>query len=239
MKFSYTEIWDDAARMMRANAPLLVAIAGVFLFLPALLAGYLLPPPDERSYGAIVDYYRANWGWLLLANVVNMVGAIAILLLLFDRKGATVGNALVASLTILPAYFAASLLSGLAVGLAGLLLLIPGLYLFGRLAPVGPIVVAEERNPFRALSRSFALTKGHGWAVLGLVLLVAVAGLIVSFAVSAVFGSVALLLAGDRLGGLLVAILGALTSAALSTVLVVLFAAIYRRLSGSASSNGI
>lgn len=236
MKFSYSAVWDDTATMLRGNASLLLAIAGVFLFFPALIIGYALPQPEAEP-GRIVEvmtvYFSANWHWFLLANIINMVGAIAMLLLLLDREGRTVGGAIAAAIPILPFYFAGAVLSNLIIILGFFALIVPGLYLFGRLAIIGPVIVADERNPVRAIARAFQLTKGKGWAVFGLVLLVAIAGVIVSWALTAVLGSVSLLLLGDRIGGLLVVILEALMSAVLSTILVVLAAAIYRRLAES------
>ena len=97
MKFSYSAIWDDTIAMFRGNASLLLAIAGVFLFLPALVVGYAIPQADVEP-GQLIEafsaYVTANWPWLLLANVVNMVGAIAMLLLHLGRQGQSVGEAI-------------------------------------------------------------------------------------------------------------------------------------------------
>jgi UPF0716 family protein affecting phage T7 exclusion len=45
MKFSYSAVWNDAARMLKEHGSLLLAIAGVFFLLPGLLLGYFLPQP--------------------------------------------------------------------------------------------------------------------------------------------------------------------------------------------------
>lgn len=239
MKFSYSAVWEETVRMLRGHASLLLAVAGVFFFLPALLFAHFFPQPvatGPRAFEIMTAYVADNWHWILLVNVANMVGAIAILLMLFDRQGRTVGNAIAAAFPILPAYFVASILSGMMVGLASIFLIVPGLYLFARFAVIGPVIVAEEqRHPLRAIKRSFEVTKSNGWAVLGLILLVAIAGFLVSFALSRVLGSVFLVAGGERVGRLLVTILNAFTGAVLSTLLVALFAAIYRQLVGRES----
>jgi hypothetical protein len=67
------------------------------------------------------------------------------------------------------------------------------------------------------------------------VIVVVVAGVLLSFVITAVLGSIFLLIGGrDGLGMLLVLILNAALTAAFTTVLIVLFAAIYRALSGAA-----
>ena len=42
MKFSYSEVWADTVAMLRENLAIIAALAGVFLFLPTLLAAYLI-----------------------------------------------------------------------------------------------------------------------------------------------------------------------------------------------------
>ena len=237
MKFSYSAVWADTVAMLRANASLIAGIAGVFIFLPALLVAHFLPQPEGAATMAAMmadmeAYLSANWHWMLLANVVNMLGSIAIYLLLFDPRGRTVGSAIGCALPILPFYFILSVLVGLIVIFGLFWLILPGIYLIGRLAPSTPLMVAEgRRSPFDALRRSWRLTGKRGWAVAGLIVIVFVVGYIVIAAVTAVIGSIFLLALGrEGLGGLLVAIIGAALSAILSTVMLVLAAALYRHL---------
>lgn len=244
MKFSYSAIWDDTVRMMRSDSTFLLALAGVFLFLPALLIGYFLPQPEsaptlEAMIADMEAYLAANWHWVLLANLANMIGAIAMLALLLGERGRTVGSAIGAALPLLPFYLIAAWASSLLIAIGFIFLILPGLYLYGRLAIVGPVVVAEERNPFRAIGRSFALTKGKGWAVLGLILIIAIVGLILTLVVTSLLGGLFVLVLSESLGGLIALIIEALTAAVFSTVLVVLYAAIYRALAAPAQASAV
>src|SRR4051794_3440782 len=157
MNFSYSDVWADLMGLLRAHASLIATVAGVFIFLPGLLLGYFAPQPevaDLREFGRIwSEYFEINWLWLLLGSLVNMVGSIAILLLVFSR-GITVGGAIAAALALLPSYFIASLLSSIPIAFGFLLLIVPGLYLLGRFAPLSAVVAAEtRRNPIDALVR--------------------------------------------------------------------------------------
>lgn len=248
MRFSYSAIWDDAVRLLKSNASLLTAVAGVFLLLPELLLAYFVPMPEAKTYGEFVrlmtEYLEKNWHVLLLVNVTGTIGAITMLELLLGRHGTSVGEAIRRALPLLIPYLVASLLLNLMVGFAALLLLLPGFYLFARFVPVLPALVAENRrNPIEALQRGFALSRGRGFVVLGLIVIIVVAGYLVTFATSRVVGAIFLLAAGTRIGGLLSLILDAALGAAFSTMLLVLFAAIYLKLSGDAQpparSNGI
>ena len=236
MKFSYSAVWEDMLGLIRAHARLLAAIAGVFIFLPALLVAYLLPEPEmadpSRIFQVMIEHYRTVWPWLVLQSLASMVGAAAMLRLVF-APGTSVGGALAFGLMLLPFYFLLSLLSSLIIGLGFILLVVPGLYLIGRLVPAPAVMVAENRrNPVEAIGRSFEITKGHGWAVLGLVLLVAiVAGIVIGVA-GALVGIVFILAAGQELGKLLTIIVTSALSAGMATLLLMLYAAIYRGLTG-------
>ncbi|HEX8512812.1 MAG TPA: hypothetical protein VF688_06870 [Allosphingosinicella sp.] len=240
MKFSYSAVWADLTALLRSHASLIATVAGVFIFLPRLLVGYFLPQPDPSDPARLLqlwgEYFIANWPWLILNSLVGMVGSIAILLLIFAR-GITVGGAIAAALALLPVYFIASVLGNLAMGIGFLLLIVPGLYLLGRLGPLNAVVAAEtHRNPIAALRRCWALTEGHGWALLGLILIVGIAAAIVVGIATTLLGIVFVLAAGQDVGQLLVLIFRTAGDSAMITLMLVLAAAIYRQLSEGRSA---
>ncbi|HEX8572324.1 MAG TPA: hypothetical protein VF759_06200 [Allosphingosinicella sp.] len=240
MKFSYSAVWADVMALLRAHASLIATVAGVFIFLPGLLLAYFVPQPETQDLNRIgelwVEYLNSNWHWMLLNSLVGMIGSIAILLLIFARN-ISVGGAIGAALGLLPFYFLTSLLSSILIGFGFILLIIPGLYLLGRLGPINSVVVAENRrNPIDSISRCFALTKGNGWAILGLILIVAIAASIVIGIATSLLGILFVLVAGQDLGGMLVLIVKTAGSAALMALMLVLNAAIYRQISAGAPS---
>lgn len=244
MKLSYSAAWEEAVRLVKAHFSLLLAIAGVFLFLPSLLVGHFFPQPSpanatlEELAKALTEYLSANGHWVLLNALLNMVGSLAMLVLIFDAARPTVGAAIARAFGILPFYFLASLLSGFMIMGGFILFIIPAFYLYGRLALLAPVMVMEgHRGPFVAIGRSFAATRGNGWAVLGLILAVAITGILISTAIVVVFGSMFVILLGQQLGLFLSLILKTAIEASVSTLIIVLTAAIYRQLGtrGSAS----
>ena len=236
MKFSYSAVWDDTLRLVREHGALLAAIAGVFIFLPSLLLGYLLPAPESVSTDAneafqmAMDYYRGNLHWFLLVGVIAMWGSLAVLRLIFPRQ-ATVAGAITAAAALLPFYFLVSLISGFIVGIGFLLLILPGLYLWGRLLPAAPAMVAEERrNPLDALKRGWELSEGHGWLIIGLYLLVAIPAGIMMLVIAQLTGIVFILATGQQFGTLLGMIVLCAMQALVSALLTMLAAAVYRAL---------
>jgi hypothetical protein len=267
VKFSYSQVWEDAVALIRANAPLLGALAGAFFLLPNLLREYFLPFPTPTAPAEVMPmigaYLTANFHWLLLASLVEMVGALAIFVLVLSPGGISVAAAIGRAARLLPFYFLAMLLwsltmtaaalpgfliggllvrppappSALALLVFLLLLAVPLAYLFGRTVLLGPVVAAEgQRNPLAALRRSFALTRGRGWAVVAMVGLVFLAGFVLTQALVYALGSVLILAAGQDLGRLLVLIVAGMLSAALMAVLAMLYAALYRRLEAGGSA---
>jgi len=68
-----------------------------------------------------------------------------------------------------------ALLGGLLAGLATLLLIIPGVIAFCAIYVAQPACVIERLGAKNSLRRSWELTRGHRWAIFGLLLLLSVA----------------------------------------------------------------
>jgi hypothetical protein len=237
MNFSYSAIWEDTVALLRRDASLFVAVAGVFIFLPSLLFAYFVPPTGlEEAQPAeaariLVEYVSANWIYYGFLNLISIGGTLAILLLALDHRKPTVGAAIVAGIGLLPGVFLASIIAAVLIGIGFALFIVPGIYLYGRLAPLwASMVVERQHNPLEGIRRSFVITRGLGWAVVGLVFLVWLAGSVVNIAIVAILGLILLTLAGKSLGTLLLLIVGTALSTMLSVILILLMAAIYRRL---------
>jgi hypothetical protein len=260
MRFSYTAVWEDTVRLLRQHAPLLAAIAGVFLFLPALLFAVFMPLPEpppgtdpERALQIWLDFYKVAWPWIVLQLLFSIAGTLAMLRLVFARD--TVGGALVHAVKLLPFYILvaviigfvvgvgsmliiipAALLGPIGVGIGFLLLIVPIFYFLGRIVPMPAVMVAEDRrNPFDVIRRTLALTKGRGWPVLGIVLIVFIVAGIAMGVANTLFGLVFVLAAGQELGKLLAAVVASALSAAFATLLIMLYTAIYGALAGTNS----
>ena len=242
MKFSYRAVWADTVATHRNHGPLIAAVAGVFLFLPALLIGYAFPQPEtsnpDDAMRLLTEYWQAHWHWYLLSAVVSMIGTLAIMALVFRRGSVSVGGAIAAGAALLPFYLAASILAGIPIFIGFLLLIVPGLYLFARFAPLAPVMVSEGvRSPLAALGRTWTLTKGHGWAVLGIFLLVGVAGAVLLMVFTGIVGLILTLALPEGAAGFLLLIIGTAASTVLQVVLILLYAAVYRALAGTASAD--
>ena len=256
MSLSYSGVWSDTVRILRANAALFVAVAGAFLFLPSLILAFALPPPTIVTAEALAAYYERNLLWFIVGMTISFLGNLAILVLALDESRPTVSGALRTSLSLLGRYFTVSLLTFLmlmvvfipaslwyggmiaseqpgAATLGALVLMLPGFYLLARLLLAGPIVVAERGlRAIPVIKRSLALTKGKGWQIVGLLLLVSLPFAIATLAATVVFGSLFLLLdaagGGEGVGAFLLLVLTTAIGTLFNVVLFVLLSALYR-----------
>jgi hypothetical protein len=232
---SYSAVWEDTGQMLHANAGLLTAVAGVFLFLPALLMARYFPPVEPAEtwrewIEAMRAYLQVAGPWLILSSIANIIGSVAIYLLLLKAPRLTVGAAVARSLAILPFFYVVSLITNLAIGAGLTMLIVPGIFLIGKMVLAGPVLVAEmPKAPFSAIQRSWHLSDGRSWSIAGLVVIVYLAAALVSYAVETGLGSVILLLLGRAgLGLMVLAMLEALIASAFAVVSLALGAAIYR-----------
>ena len=256
MTFDMTAAWREATAMISANREVMLTVAGIFFLLPALLLGFSTPAipmmvgTPEVMQAEMAAFYR-SYGWLYaLTFMVQIVGYLALLALLRDRRRPTVGEAISAALRgLLPAIgtalmlalaiTAAVVVAALVTGLLSLggallgLLLIPAfIWLLVRVSLWQPVIAIDRvANPIRVIGRSWALTRGNGLRLFVFYLLLFIAYIVVSIVIGLVASG--LLLA---LGETAALIVGAIVSGLIGTVAAVIFvavlAAVHRQLAG-------
>lgn len=236
-KFDMGAAWEDSMLLLRSHSALTWAIAAVFLFLPTLAVSWFGPAPIQPATGAtfeqIIAAMRANMmqaiPYQLLVALISAIGGIGILRLWLSRSGISVGEALTFALTMVPTMIAIQLMMVLIFGIGFVLLIVPGLYLWGRLAIVAPVVADRaQRNPFTAIQEGWGLTKGNGWRIFLFLFLVTlvimVIALILGGIVAAIFGS------GEGVGHILTGLVAGGVAAVSGMVTLAISAATYRQL---------
>ncbi len=174
MTLTVSGVLADAGKLWRRDRDLLVRVAAPFLFLPEYAMKLLVPQPVPAE-GATVPLMTAMQAqgqfvsdhllaYLLEAAAVQF--GLATLFALYtehDVRGALRRGAL-----LWPRLMLAGVLVGVP-GTLGLLLILPGLLIFGRAIVTGPLLAAEPRvSAAGAVLRSVRLTRGSTLAVTGL-----------------------------------------------------------------------
>lgn len=257
--------WDEAKTALGANRKLMVPVALGLVLLPAVIVSMVEPqvaPGEQPPAGP--------WMLVaLLMVLVMLVGELAIVLLVNGWRG-SVGEAISKAARRTPIFVLAALslvvpvvlvfsillaLSGVGTGATGqidwtnfnpigwlvlLAFLLALVYVAIRLLPLLPVVACEQIGPFAALKRSFTLTSGHFWRLLGFLLLLMVAFLVVAMTVGAVVGGGVTLALGQpqpwSLSLLLIALAGGLIQAGFVLVYTAMLARIYAQLSAPIAS---
>jgi len=253
MTIDWPGVAADAWGRWKRDRQLLLPIAGLFLFLPQF-AFYLLAQPfpaltpeEARDTAALLKPGSPLMAWAehnapgMIASVLLMAfGTLAVLCLYLEGKTTTPGRALRRAVWLFPRYLLAAIVAGLPAGPVELMLLIlvlPCLYLLGRLMLVGPVVVAERPiGVLRAVGRSFALTRRRGLAMMSLAAAVMLAGMVLP----APFRLIRNALQADALGNPVAIALaeaaGSALAAAIALATVLIEVAVYRRLADPAAA---
>ncbi|MBE5074552.1 glycerophosphoryl diester phosphodiesterase membrane domain-containing protein [Erythrobacteraceae bacterium E2-1 Yellow Sea] len=215
------------------------------------------PADMEQAMQMLGQLYAQNWWVFVVIGVTQAIGMLALMTLLTDRNRPTVGEAIARGGRGFFSYIGTQILFALALGiviallvalgaaiagpqgavLTGVIAFVIGVYLFIKFSLVTPVIAIDGiLNPIRILQRSWQLTKGNSFRLLGFYILLFLALGIVSGVVTMVMG---VLFAA--MGGQLELIGNGLFAALLNAVFVVIFlgvlAGVHRQLSGPSQAD--
>lgn len=243
-KLDYRAVWIDARGLLAAHREAIFPIAGFFIFMAAWISAYLVPPlmianvdDTNQAVTEISRYFDSNWRVLLPTMLVTMYGSLVLYILMSGRSLSKVGDALALAVPILIPYLLASLIVGWATLAGFMLFIIPGLYLWGRFA-ILPAVITREAGLGIAgsIRRTWQISSKCGWAILFLMLFVAVAVRLLGGLADAAIVTICQALAGQ--GGVPIVESGVkgLFAAAEAVLVVVVLVAVNRQLSAQTAT---
>jgi hypothetical protein len=252
-RVSIGRVWDETWAFLRAESALLFPVSAATIGVAILLLMVVMPEPVEGQLP------RGPWMlWLLPFYGLSLLGMLANTALAL-MPGISVREGLGLAARRLPVGFAVvllltaiSLLAGIPVALvstleagqsgaggagtalANFIVLAALAWLSVRLLVVWPTVMDRPLSPIAAVREAFALTRGYGARLLGLILLAVVAAGLIGAALLFAGGSVLMVigrsLGGERLGSLLVTLLMAAIVSVAATIWAVFVAFLYRQL---------
>ena len=241
--------------MLARDGRLLWPLGLAFMAFPGLVAGQFVPASpaaaEEASGAALLV--------LLASLLLTFTGQLAIQWLAL-RSGERVGDAIRRGARAAPRLFLALLLVSLPLaflvtpfltvasrggaaaagaGLAITMVLVGSLFLLVRLLLSSPVSVAERLGSIAMLRRSWQLTCGNTLRLYGFVLLFLLLLIIVSAAVTAVLGSIVVLVAGRpepwSVSAVLIGLVGQAAQLLVAVPFTVMLARLYAQSAGSAA----
>lgn len=238
MKLNYMDCWNGAMAILREHKEAILAIAGVFLFLPSVLLTQFVGQPNVEGLtdsaaiqAANMAFFSENWFSYVLMLLVTAIGSLSIYTVFSPSFKGTVSDALVRSLGLLLYFIITNLIVAVLMAFATFMFIIPGLYLFGRLAVV-PMIVADQqqRNPVNAIQESWKTTKNNGWAIFLFLLIILLMGMVTLIVISLVVGLLITLVSGGQGLPLLENVVTNLIGTGFQILLLAVVASIYGQL---------
>lgn len=198
-------------------------------------------------------------GVTLMAMIAGNVAYLSLLVLLTDRSRPTVGEAIMRGVRYLPTALAATIIGyfvlllcvilisviggvlSVALGGAGVALVFIAiiallLTLAVRFSMTLPVVVVENAlNPITALQRSWRLTRGNAFKLLGFYALLFIAYVVITVLLMVVIGAVSGLVGGGKPGEatlLVTSVLAGAIAAAVGVIASAVLAAVHAQLAG-------
>ncbi|MEO8176791.1 MAG: glycerophosphoryl diester phosphodiesterase membrane domain-containing protein [Sphingomicrobium sp.] len=253
---SISRAWDETKQVVRRDGRLLTTIGLALFVLPGVIAEIASPAAPEGEMPKLGPWTIVTAVMLVIA----LAGQLAVIRLVSGSR-MTVGQAIAHGAQRVPAYLAATLLwvapfviaavlmirslgpdvenpsPAAALGVVVLIMVVT--FFAVRLLLSSSVASNEPVGPLVILRRSWDLTRGHWWRLFVFFMLFLIAAMIAVLAIGAVGGIIAKLIFGatepSTVGGLVVALLTQTISAAVSVLLMVMLARIYRQLVGKDS----
>jgi hypothetical protein len=180
--FSFGKVFRDGSALFFSRSAFFIAIS--LLFHLPLIALDLYYPSTSIGARGLPEIVPTNFAISIVANLFTqgVLTAIIIYVVVMELRGRSVsfGDAFSHGLTRTFAAVLTSLVSAVLLGFASLLLLVPGLILAVWFYVAVPASVVERKWPFESLGRSRFLTKGHRWAIFGLLVVYVLASVILN-----------------------------------------------------------
>jgi hypothetical protein len=145
-----------------------------------LVALVLLVPAEVATAYAQEDSQGLGIGAYLALTLVGYPWAYGAMTATLARRARSPLEPYGRTVDRMPPLILANFAAGLAVGLALLLLIVPGLLLAARWSAAGPLIVLERQGPFAALETSNGLVRGRTWSVVGALVVVFLVSVLVS-----------------------------------------------------------
>jgi MFS family permease len=183
--FRIGQVFSRAWSVFSGNFLKFMVVTGI-ASLPPLLIPQPSPATPENPLGGVgLTFFLVMFLTLVLGTLSQ---AIVLYGAFQDMRGRPVSLAdcLKVGLRRLFPIIGLALSVGVAVMLASMLLIVPGIMLYMMWFVATPVCVVEQLGPFRSQRRSRELTKGHRWKLFGLMLVILIPALIVGAILGAV-----------------------------------------------------
>jgi hypothetical protein len=245
---------------------LLVSVALALIVFPAIVVGIIAPPQPGAAPSGSAQILR------LVVGLIAIVGQLALIRLALGPS-TTVGDAighgvrrfpaalgalvllvLIMAVILIPLMVVLMLLTGIdpsqagaarspQMGLVILVIALVALFVSVRFTLISPVASAEAIGPIKIVRRTWDLTKGHYWRILGLVVLLLIAAIVLLMTGGVIGGLLARLVSSDiepfSVAALIVSLVAGIVQGAFSVLASVMLARVYAGLAGGGAEASV
>lgn len=264
---SISRAWEETRAQFAGDGRLFASVALALIGVPTMVSALVEPQ------GMRLDNKGPWWVDLLtlVFALLALIGQLALVRLAL-KPSITVGGAIAHGARRMPIYILTALIIGAGLVVLALPLAaaakFSGIPLDGSIATVSPaltvmvlvvvaiiffvavrmlmgtpIASAEQAGPLAIITRSWGLTRGVWWKLLGFLLMILIGAVVVLLAISAVVGSVVTLALGPpqamSVSALVIGLFEGLFNAAFTALFAVMLARIYVQLSGRDTAEAV
>ena len=262
---SISRAWDETREIFRRDGGLLVSVALALIVLPEVIVGIISPPQATVNADAPAGMQLLRFAVAL----ISLIGQLALIRLALGPSttvGAAIGHGarrflsalgavvlLIVGLGVLavPLIIILTLalgvelehLSGPPTGPVALMFAIIGiaaLLISVRFTLVSPVASAETIGPVNIIKRSWQLTAGHYWRLLGFIALLLVATLVLMIAAGVIGGLLARMFSPEiepmSIGALILSSFAGAAQGAFSILASVMLARVYAQVAGQSEN---
>jgi membrane-anchored glycerophosphoryl diester phosphodiesterase (GDPDase) len=267
-EMSISKAWDESRAILAQNGRLLSILAFATVGLPSLLSTVMAP--KEPATADEINGFTSLL--LFFVALVALVGQLALARLAFPPAttvGEALRHGLRrllpqigAILILIAAIFALLIPVGIVAAASGvdvtrgavmpalpgaalfvlLLVFIAIIFVAVRLMLATPVAALENVGSVTILRRSWELTRGHFWKLLGFLLMMLAAIVVISLAIAVTVGALVIMMFGAvepwSIGALIIGLVQAAISTAFTLLFVVMLVRIYAQLSGRSAYDG-
>ena len=262
---SISRAWDETREIFRRDGGLLVSVALALIVLPEVIVGIISPPQATVNADAPAGMQLLRFAVAL----ISLIGQLALIRLALGPSttvGAAIGHGarrflsalgavvlLIVGFGVLAVPLIIILTLALGVDLEHLsgpptgpvalmfvIIAIAALLISVRFTLVSPVASAETIGPVNIIKRSWQLTAGHYWRLLGFIALLLVATLVLMIAAGVVGGLLARMFSPQiepmSIGALILSSFAGAAQGAFSILASVMLARVYAQVAGQSEN---
>jgi hypothetical protein len=202
--FDFGRVIQRAFSSIKQNWQIFFGGSALLLGVPSALAAWGQMGTMSNAMSGMSGSMLSGLAWFIGA-ILCVIGSYLLQAMVlkaaingFSGKSTTFSSAFEVGARMALPLLGLAIVAGLGMMVGLILLIVPGIFLAVLWLVAAPVLVTEKRDIMESLKRSADLTRGHRWAIFGLLVIYAVIWWLTTFVVGLIGGAVGVALSGGE-----------------------------------------